>query len=119
MNLRNLLVVLVVMFIILIIFFSNPSTCSSIGNCKECWSNIPKVRECEGNETCFTDPEIEKYNALIDLMLCACDQAKENGYDNSEVNNRIESLYSSLMGYNLDVQEICGSDTVPLIKKQY
>ena len=122
MNLRNVIIIVIVLFAALFLAswaIAPSSGCYSIGSCKECWRWYSVPRACEGNESCYTDPSIEQHNALVDVISCACGEAKSKNYADAVLNSEIEKLYSSVMsGYSGTVNEIC-EGRVPLSKWKY
>jgi len=86
-----------------------------IGKCKASWSWEPHIVRSEycpnatfGNpKECLSDPMVEQHNALVDLILCACDDAKQNNYGDLNTNQKIEHVYEQLTGYKKDVKAIC------------
>jgi hypothetical protein len=76
------------------------TNCYAIDKCKSCWQF--------GNET-------SKYNTLVDILLCACSEAKSKGYSDAEINIQIRDLYKILTNTEATVQDIC-TGKVPLIK---
>ena len=63
---------------------SSSSTCMSIGTCKACYNDFYKPVDyslCVKNATasnatsgyvCVLDKNVEKHNAMVDLLMCAC-----------------------------------------------
>ncbi len=76
------------------------SSCYEIKNCKACWQR--------GNAT-------SQYNAMIDVILCACKSAKANNYGDAFINSEIRRFYKIVSGIDASTQEIC-EGKVPLIK---
>jgi len=120
---RNIILLAVGLFVLLMLItiVMTPMTgCKQIDDCKACWSWVPVPREC-GNETCETDPAIEQHNALVDVIICACEKARANNYGNKEMNKEIEMLFKEVTAsYTGSAREICeGSLGASLIKWRY
>ncbi len=76
------LIAIVAIVIIGIIYFYGStahSTCLSIGDCKACYNDFYTVVDnsfCGGNISdgyvCVKDKDVERRNAMVDLLECAC-----------------------------------------------
>ena len=102
---HKILLVLTAILVGSIIFFYcigvlTGNNCYAIGNCKACWK--------PGNET-------SRYNTLVDILLCACSEAKSKNYGDVEINRKIEELYQRLSNRKAAIQDIC-TGKAPLVK---
>jgi len=105
MNLKMVLLTIFIIIVILLgiifaigIYFKDK--CYELGDCKKCW---------------VVTNETEKYNSMIDIILCACQRTKSNEYSDQSLNNKIMSLYKSITGSSGDVKDIC-EGKLPLVK---
>lgn len=90
----------------------------SIGSCSERWTDTSynaKSSYCFDSENCTITPEKERHNKLVEVLICACNNAKSNNYENSDHNQKIESVYEMLTSYELEAQEICENPKVSKI----
>lgn len=93
--------------------------CVSIDECKACWSLIKKEITSElcqtSNKRCIAEPYKMQHNALVDVILCACNKARKIDYTNLNMNKRIIEVYSQMscprqsLNCNMDisVKDIC------------
>ncbi len=103
--------------------------CVQINECKGCWKTVPEVISSPlcANQTCTPEPYKVQHNAIVDVLICACDNAGPD-YANEELNTKISELYretscppgtpeSENCGYKLSAGEVCKGDV--LIKWAY
>ena len=117
----------IIVFVVLlaIFYFSGQflsDTCIEAGSCRSCWKMIsvkagPEL--CGGNGTCFIEPSIQQHNAIVELLLCACAETKDNSYSDSGLNSRIESVLNEYYGVTMDARELCENPGVMLVKMGY
>lgn len=97
--------------------------CSSIGECKACWRTAPTNLMSElcplPNETCTAQPYQMQNNAIVDVVLCACEKASAKGYSDSDMNTRIAEVYRLAFGYEMTAQQICSDPGTVLMKMDY
>lgn len=74
--------------------------CYEISSCKKCW---------------IVDDAKSHYNALVDLVSCACREAKEKNFQDDQINYEIERIYENLMRNKVNAEQICTGE-VPLVK---
>jgi len=120
---KNIILLSVGLFLLLLLItiIMTPMTgCKEIDGCRACWSWVAVPREC-GNKTCKTNPAIEQHNALVDVIMCACEKAKANNYADKEMNKEIEMLFKDVTAnYTGSVRDICeGSLGASLVKWRY
>ncbi|MEM5813125.1 MAG: hypothetical protein QW480_01840 [Candidatus Aenigmatarchaeota archaeon] len=99
---KGALIILTIFVALFIIGILTGERCYEIGACKECW---------------IVDDAKDQYNSLIDLITCACKEAKERYFQDSEINYKIEFIYESLMQNRAKASaiQICNGE-VPLVK---
>ncbi|MBU5678430.1 MAG: hypothetical protein QXJ96_00405 [Candidatus Aenigmatarchaeota archaeon] len=97
---KGALIILTIFVVLFIIGILMGEMCHEIGNCKECW---------------MIYDEIAHYNSLVDLISCACLEAKKNDFKDSQINYEIERIYENLMNNKATSEQICNGE-VPLIK---
>jgi purine-cytosine permease-like protein len=83
--------VLIIIFLFIIGYFFG-KRCYEIDSCKACWN---------------LDNEVSHYNAIVDVISCACMKAKSENYQNSTLNTLIETAYKGITEKVLNAQEIC------------
>ncbi len=72
-----------------------------------------EYKECK---SCFHIMDSkEKYNAVVDYITCLCSEALKDGYQDVELNQKIENNYKMISGIDASVKEIC-EGKVPLVK---
>ncbi|MEM7816925.1 MAG: hypothetical protein QXZ20_03365 [Candidatus Aenigmatarchaeota archaeon] len=97
---RVAIIIIVIFFALFILGIFIGEKCYEIGSCKECWMMYD---------------EIIHYNSLVDLISCACLEAKKNDFKDSQINYEIERIYENLMNNKATSEQICNGE-VPLIK---
>jgi len=91
---------LVFVLVIIILFFVGyffGKRCYDIGLCKACWN---------------LDDEISHYNAIVDVISCACARTKAENYQNSTLNTLIETAYKGITEKSLSAKEICEKEVL-------
>jgi hypothetical protein len=89
---KSFLALILVIVVLFILGYFFGKRCYEIGSCKACWS---------------LDDEVSHYNAIIDVISCACMKAKSENYQNYSLNTLIETAYKGITEKNLNAQEIC------------
>lgn len=92
--------------------------CASIGSCKACWKTVPVTASsdlCPTSAPCTQEPYRQQRNAMVDMLACACIDAKAN----PELNKKIEDSFSAFMGFSAPAEEICGTYSPYLTKVSY
>lgn len=116
-------IIIIILIIALFVFgsFIAGRGCFSIGECKQCWSWAPRLVKSEycpdANKTCISDPMVDQHNALVDVIMCACNSARDNAYMNEGLNNEIKRVYQEITGYSANTKEIC--ENPDLVKWKY
>jgi len=72
-----------------------------------------KIDECEYCYDVINDTA--KHNAAVDVLLCACQKARANDYENNSLNNEIIEMYKSITGNTGSTKDIC-EGRKPLMK---
>lgn len=117
--------VAVIIIIIIILYFVGGifnENCSKIGDMKKCWRTVPITVQsdfCPTEEPCIADPAVQQNNAIVSLVLDACDVAKTNGYSDRTINMRIEEVVKDFTGYTVHVQELCEQPATILAYRSY
>ena len=63
--------------------------CISVGAHRACWKTVPvqiKSELCPSNSTCTAEPYIQQHNAIVDVLLLSCDDAKKGNYADVNLN---------------------------------
>ena len=96
------IVIAVIVFVLLILYFSGSTMgnqCTEIGECKSCWNTYSKEIEsslCGNQTTCTPEPYKVQHNAIVDVLVCACDNAKTADFTDAELNARISEVYKEM-----------------------
>ena len=99
--------------------------CSTIGECMQCWETEPLTVQselCPSAAPCVASPAQQQHNAIVDVLLCACDNAKKNNYANQNLNKEIETVLvvSNITGDSIiTARQFCDSPGLLLTKRQY
>lgn len=117
MKLRAIIIIIAIIAIVFTVYgFTLSEQTFRIGQCKATFSVFEKTvtdaELCPVSGTCQARPEIQQHNAAVDVLLCACDNARNTGYADSEQNRNIEDLARFIVG-DLTAQVIC--DNLPSI----
>jgi hypothetical protein len=105
--------------------FMGPASqsCSQISVCKACWSttslNVTSDLCPNITSPCEAAPAQQQHNAVVDVLTCACTQAKAGDYADTKLNGEIESVLAALTGYDMDTQQFCGNPGLLLSKWRY
>lgn len=117
-----LLFVAIVLGVLIFFGSSGLDRTVSIGNCTAKFATDPVTVTsdlCPGkNRTCIAQPADQQNNAVVDVLLCACDRAKSDSYSDDSLNSGIATLVSSYFGYNATAQDICDQQAI-LAKRSY
>lgn len=97
---KGAIIIIVIFFALFIIGIFIGERCYEISSCKRCW---------------IIDDDIAYYNSLIDLISCACAEAKKEDFQNNQINYEIERIYENLMKNKESAERICNGE-VPLVK---
>ncbi len=73
---------------------------------------------CTSGKTCTAGPYEQQNNAVVDVLLCACEKAKAGNYADAQLNQKIENLVSSFYGYTVTAQSLCDQPVI-LSKRNY
>ena len=97
--------------------------CVVIGQCKQCWKTtqvvVNDVFLCGGNSTCLAQPADQQNNAIVDALLCACNDAKTSNYADDTLNKRIEEVVKEYTKYDVTANEVCEQSGNFLTKNTY
>src|SRR3989338_921756 len=114
----------VVIVVVVTLFFlgsGNLDRTISIGNCSAKFATDPVTVTsdlCGAKKTCVASPESQQNNAVVDVLLCACDKAKAGSYADAGLNQGIEGIVSGYYNYTLSAQAFC-DQPVLLVKRSY
>lgn len=107
MQMKYMIFVFALLFAAIYLFgMSGNEQCSSIGKCSACWSEVPVTANsslCPTGAPCMQEPYKQQRNAIVDMLSCACSEAKVT----PELNKRIEEVFSNFMGFTLSSDKIC------------
>lgn len=116
---------LAVIAVILVVSFVYGSTiseqCVAIDEFKGCWKtiSISVTSDLCPKSPCVAKPEAQQHNAIIDVLLSACQKARSNNYADSKLNTRIEEVAATFTGYQIDSRTFCEQPGSVLVKRQY
>jgi hypothetical protein len=116
------LALVIVVFLLFLVGGTFTDTCASIGDCRACWSNGAYMVDsdlCTETGRCLADPVAQQNNAIVDVILCACSDAKAIGYTDAALNKRISEFAARYTPYNISAQEICDQPSMFLAKTAY
>ncbi len=118
-----LIVIGVILFAMLIYGLTLGETCTEIGSCRACWSTVPVTITSElcpdPAKPCTAEPYLQQHNALVDMILCACEQAVAGDYSDTELNSNIESAVKEMTGYTVTASQVCDQPGMILTKRSY
>lgn len=97
---KGVIIIAIIFVALFIIGLFIGERCYKIGGCEECW---------------IVDDPKDRYNSLIDLIICACKEAKEKDFQDSDINYKIEMIYESITHNRVSASKICDGE-VPLVK---
>jgi len=113
-------IILVAMFIY---GLSISEQCTEIDGCKACWKMMPVTVTSDlcpnASQPCRAEPYLQQHNALVDMIMCACEKADAQEYANIELNNRIEDVIAVMTNYTVTSSEICSQPGMLLTKRVY
>ena len=118
---------MLVVFVIILLFVTGSflsENCSEIGNCKNCWKAVPVAVPagsalCTSNVTCQAKPADQQYNAVVDTLMCACTEAKDSNYADSELNSEISAVLKEITGLEMGAEPLCENPGIILVKRLY
>ena len=97
--------------------------CREINGCKACWKIMPVTVKSElcpnASQPCSADPSLQKYNSMMDMIICACGKADSGSYADTELNSKIESAVKEVTGYTVTASDICSQPGMLLTKRMY
>lgn len=120
---RTILVVAALLAIVYLFGLSiPPGNCSTIGECRQCWSlettNVTSEFCPNPAVACEAKPAQQQHNAVVDVLLCACAAAQGNEYTDTGLNSQIESVWTTItQDKTITAKQICDSGF--LTKRQY
>ncbi len=117
-----LLAIAIVVIILFLIGGSYSDNCASIGGCRSCWSSNAVVVEsdlCTETGRCLAEPSAQQTNAISDVILCACEDAKIVSYADASLNRQIQDFVAFYTPYNITAGEICEQPGLFLAKTAY
>ncbi len=93
-----------------------------VAGCTAKWKltpvTVPRSDLCP-SQLCTASSDGQQHNAIVDALLCACDNAKSGQYANEADNKRIEEVVGNFFGYSVTVNEICDQPGLFLTKRSY
>lgn len=114
----------VVIVVVIVLFFlgsGNLDKTISIGACSARFATEPVTVTsdlCGAKKTCVASPEAQQNNAVVDVLLCACEKAKSADYADAKLNRDIEGIVSEFYRYSLAARDFCGQPVL-LVKRSY
>ncbi|MFC2142967.1 hypothetical protein ACFLQN_01055 [Candidatus Aenigmatarchaeota archaeon] len=96
--------------------------CIEIGSHTGCWKTTPiriSSEYCPTEEECIASPEAQQNNAVVSLLLDACNDAKLDDYVDASLNMRINDVLKDFTGYDITAQELCESPGTLLVYRSY
>ena len=96
--------------------------CASIQELRQCWKLSPDYVDsdlCTAARPCLAQPEDQQHNALVALLIDACEKSKQDDYSDQQLVSRIEEVFSSYTGYSIDVQQLCEQPGSVLVFRNY
>lgn len=116
---------LAIIFVVLGISFLYGITvaeqCVSIDEFKGCWSTIDRTVSSElcAKSPCTAKPADQQHNAVVDVLLGACQKTRSSNYENANLNKRIEEVANTFTGYSVDARTLCEQPGLVLVKRRY
>lgn len=128
-NLKMMLVAIFVVGFVLLyaigstVDFNFSETCAQLGACTGCWKNEPvNVSESElcSAPSCVAEPALQRRNAIVDVLVCACENAKKKEYTDTTLNSQIESaVRQATNGTTVTASQLCENPGILLTKVAY
>lgn len=121
----RMIYLLAAIFAVLVVSFIYGSTiseqCVSIDEYKGCWKTIDVTVTSElcAKSPCRATPALQQHNAIVDVLLNACQKARNGNYESQQLNSRIEEVADIFTGYDLDAKSLCDQPGAVLAKRQY
>lgn len=112
-------------FVVLGVSFLYGSTiseqCVAIDEFKGCWKTIAVSVSSDlcAKSPCIATPEAQQHNAIVDVLLDACQKARNGNYNSQQLNSRIEEVARTFTGYDIDSRTLCDQPGAVLVKRQY
>ncbi len=118
---------IIIIAVILGLYFLGGSlneNCKEINTCKKCWKTTPIIvsNSSDGlcsSSSCLANAEAQKNNAIVDVLLCSCELAKQKQFSDSDLNKKIENTVKDFSGYNINVNTFCSQPSLILSKRVY
>lgn len=117
--------ILLLLVIILAVFIytgnRNVEQSISIGSCSASFQTEPVFVTsplCANGTSCTASPGDQQNNAVVDVLLCACESAKAGNYADAELNKKIENLTAAFYSYAVAARDLC-EQPVLLVRRQY
>lgn len=104
--------------------FNLTESCAQIGPCTGCWKNEPMNVSssdfCFNPSGCVAEPEQQRRNAFVDVVMCACDSARKKDYTDATLNSQIESAVRRMTnGTTVTAAELCDNPGILFTKVAY
>lgn len=119
MQLKYAVLIFALIFAVIYVFgLIGNEQCTSIGKCNACWKEFPVTANsdlCPTSAPCVQEPYKQQRNAMIDIIVCACTEAKSK----PELNKRIEEVFNNYMGFSLASDKICDPYSPYMTKVSY
>ena len=80
-----------------------------------------EIDDISGCEHCYTpcvtsncSNSVAEHNAIVDTIVCACENVSSSGYSNSYLNNQIVSFYNQRISsvHANNVRDVCESNVL-------
>lgn len=116
-------IIVIILFFLVIMGTFFGEECVSIAEFKGCWKIAPIIIKSElcpnASIPCEAKPEQQQYNAIVDLLLKACEKAKKDNYADNALNQRIEEVVKNFMGFDISANQLCDQPGMILTKRMY
>jgi hypothetical protein len=109
---KRYILLVVVIIIAIFVYTGNRSVeqTISIDSCSAKFFNYPVTVTsdlCSNSTTCIAQPYEQQNNAVVDVILCACQKAKAGDYADAQMNTKIEDLVSGFFGFTVTARDTC------------
>ena len=122
MKIRFILLLVVIVFAIFIYTGNrNAEQKIEIDNCSATFYTEPATVTsdlCATGKTCIAGPYEQQNNAVVDVLLCACEKAKAENYAGGQLNSKIENLAAGFFKKNVTADILCEQQAI-LVKLSY
>lgn len=128
MRFRYIYLIIVIILITMFVYgLAISEQCTEIDGCKACWKMMPVTVTSElcpnASQPCSAEPYLQQHNALVDMIMCACEKAESKEYPgtypNTALNSKIEDVIAVMTNYTVTSSEICSQPGMLLTKRMY